>query len=289
EVPPARDEQAALLQVPPQTEEEMTINMQIDQDLLRLAEEDEGFALSQSGQRRMPEDSLLVETIIMEGDFVRTALDKELDDVVKTVADSGDDDPRRLLETYISKKEKVRGGRRKTDPPSYALVAGVAVLAFTLLAQAVHGYRDSLATYGAFNQTIGAAYRWFGDPLVPAWDVRGWRFESTSGSTEGNDEVLTIRSRISNQTSGSLPYPLLHISLTDRYEEIIGSKVLQPAEYLGAGTNTGEPVDAGEGFTALITVASLAREATGFKLNICYRDSPEQLRCVTEAFRRLPL
>jgi predicted Zn finger-like uncharacterized protein len=286
EVPRTEDEQAALLQVPAQTEEEMTINMQIDQDLLRLAETNSGFALSQSGQRRMPEDSLLVETIIMEGDFVRTALDKELDEVVRTVADSGDDDPRRLLETYISKKEKVRGGRRKSDPPSYALVAGAAVLAFTLLAQAVHGYRDSLATYGAFNQTIGAAYRWFGDPLVPAWDVRGWRFESTSGSTEGNDEVLTIRSRISNQTSGSLPYPLLHVSLTDRYEEIIGSRVLQPAEYLSEGTNTGQPVDAGDGFTAVITVSSLAREATGFKLNICYRDSPEQLRCATEDFRR---
>ena len=286
EVPAGEDERSDLLQVPPQTEEEMTINMQIDQDLLRIAAEDEGFALSQSGQRRMPEDSLLVETIIMEGDFVRTALDKELDEVVKTVADSGDVDPRRLLETYISKKEKVGGGRRKTDPPSYALVAGVAVLVFTLLAQAVHGYRDSLATYGAFNQTIGAAYRWFGDPLVPAWDVRGWRFESTSGSTEGDNEVLTIRSRISNQASGSLPYPLLHISLTDRYEEIIGSKVLKPAEYLGDGSNIGEPVDAGGAFTAIITVASLAREATGFKLNVCYRVSPEQLRCATEDFRR---
>lgn len=286
EVPPTKDEQAALLQVPAQTEEEMTINMQIDQDLLRLAETDAGFALSQSGQRRMPEDSLLVETIILEGDFVRTALDKELDEVVKTVADSGDDDPRRLLDTYLSKKENVRGGRRRTDPPGYAPIAGVAVLAFALLAQAVHGYRDSLATYGAFNQTIGAAYRWFGDPLVPAWDVRGWRFESTSGSTEGNDEILTIRSRISNQTSGSLPYPLLHISLTDRYEEIIGSKVLLPAEYLSEGTNAGQPVDAGDGFAAVITVASLAQEATGFKLNICYRDSPERLRCATEDFRR---
>ncbi|MEX0976867.1 MAG: DUF3426 domain-containing protein [Woeseia sp.] len=285
ETSPADDEHVTVAHVPPQTEEEMTINMQIDQDLLRLAEEDAGFALSQSGQRRMPQDSLLVETIIMEGDFVRTALDKELDEVVKAVADSGDDDPRRLLDTYISKKEKVRGGRRKTDPPGFAVVAGIAVLGLALLAQATHNYRDSLATYGAFNQTVGAAYRWFGDPLVPAWDVRGWRFESTSGSTEGNDEILTIRSRVSNQSSASLPYPLLHISLTDRYEEIIGSKVLQPAAYLSEGTNFAQPVAAGDGFTAVITVASLAREATGFKLNICYRETDQQLRCATEDFR----
>lgn len=271
--------------VPPQTEEEMTINMQIDQDLLRFAEEDAGFAATQSGVRRMPEDSLLVETIIMEGDFVRTALDKELDDAVRTVAESGDDDPRRLLDTYISSKEKIRGGRRKTDPPSYAAMAGIAALAIVLLAQAVHAYRESLATYGAFNQTIGTVYRWFGDPLVPAWDIRGWRFESTSGSTDAGDAVLTIRSRISNQSGGALPYPLLHVSLTDRYEEIIGSKVLQPAEYLDDSALAGDAVAAGDAFTAVITVASLAQTATGFKLNVCYRENDEQLRCATEDFR----
>jgi predicted Zn finger-like uncharacterized protein len=271
--------------VPPQTEEEMTINMQIDQELLRFAEEDAGFAATQSGVRRMPEDSLLVETIIMEGDFVRTALDKELDDAVRTVAESGDDDPRRLLDTYISSKEKIRGGRRRTDPPSYAAMAGIAALALVLLAQAVHAYRESLATYGAFNQTIGTVYRWFGDPLVPAWDIRGWRFESTSGSTDAGDAVLTIRSRISNQSGGALPYPLLHVSLTDRYEEIIGSKVLQPADYLDDSALAGGAVAAGDAFTAVITVASLAQTATGFKLNVCYRVNDEQLRCATEDFR----
>jgi predicted Zn finger-like uncharacterized protein len=271
--------------VPPQTEEEMTINMQIDQELLRFAEEDAGFAATQSGVRRMPEDSLLVETIIMEGDFVRTALDRELDEAVRTVAESGDDDPRRLLDTYISSKEKIRGGRRRTDPPSYAAMAGIAALAIVLLAQAVHAYRESLATYGAFNQTIGTVYRWFGDPLVPAWDIKGWRFESTSGSTDAGEAVLTIRSRISNQSGGALPYPLLHVSLTDRYEEIIGSKVLQPAEYLDDSARAGGAVAAGDAFTAVITVASLAQTATGFKLNVCYRENDEQLRCATEDFR----
>jgi hypothetical protein len=164
-------------------------------------------------------------------------------------------------------------------------MAGIAALAIVLLAQAVHAYRESLATYGAFNQTIGTVYRWFGDPLVPAWDIKSWRFESTSGSTDAGEAVLTIRSRISNQSGGALPYPLLHVSLTDRYEEIIGSKVLQPAEYLDDSARAGGAVAAGDAFTAVITVASLAQTATGFKLNVCYRENDEQLRCATEDFR----
>lgn len=269
-------------EVPPQTEEEMTINMQIDQDLLRLAAED-GFSSTLTGERRMPED-LLVETIVMEGDFVRSALDKELDAVAEKVG--ADDDPRLLLDTYIkSKEEHVRGGRRRTDPPSYAVISGVVVLGLVLVGQVVHAYRESLATYGAFDHTVGSVYRLLGEPLVPQWDVRGWRFEATSGSTDAADEILTIRSRISNQSGSDLPYPLLHVALTDRFEEVIGSRVLEPADYLAEGVATAQAVAAGEEFSATITVESVSAEATGFKLNVCYRQDAARLRCATEDFR----
>ena len=269
--------------VPIQTEEEMTINMQIDQDLMRLAAED-GFSSTLTGERRKPDD-LLVETIIMEGDFVRSALDKELDTVVEAVG-GADDDPRLLLDAYIkSNDQPVRGGRRRTDPPSHAVIAGVVVLGVLLLAQVVHAYRESLATYGVFDHTVGSLYRLLGEPLVPRWDVRGWRFEATSGSTDAADEVLTIRSRISNRSGGALPYPLLHVALTDRFEEVIGSRVLEPADYLPAGEPNEGPVAAGEEFSAVITVESVSAQATGFKLNVCYREDAARLRCATEDFR----
>lgn len=271
------------IEVPPQTEEEMTINLQIDQDLLRLAAE-EGFDSTLTGERRMPEDSLLVETIVMEGEFVRSALDKELDQVVETVG-GVDDDPRLLLDTYIKSNERVRGGRRRTDPPSYTVVASLVVLSVLLMGQVVHAYRESLATYGGFDRTVGSIYRLFGASLVPEWNVRGWRFEATSGSTDQADEILTIRSRISNQSGGELPYPLLHVALTDRFEEVIGSRVLEPADYLADGEDTSSRLAAGEEFSATITVESLSSEATGFKLNVCYREDAARLRCATEDFR----
>jgi hypothetical protein len=77
----------------------------------------------------------------------------------------------------------------------------------------------------------------------------------------------------------------LHVSLTDRWEEIIGSKVLEPAEYLAEGTDPAGRVDPGENFTALIRVEEPAPEATGFKLNVCYPESGGRVRCATEDFR----
>lgn len=269
--------------VPPQTEEEMTINMQIDQDLMRLAAE-EGFSSTLTGERKVLEDSLRVETIVMEGDFVRTALDKELDEVVEAVGGL-DDDPRLLLDNYIKSKERIRGGRRRTDPPSYTVIAGVVVLAVLLMAQVIHAYRESLATYGGFNHTVGSVYRLFGASLTPEWNVRGWRFEATSGSTDQADDVLTIRSRISNQSGGDLPYPLLHVALTDRFEEVIGSRVLEPTDYLGDKQGVMSTVAAGQEFGATITVESVSADATGFKLNVCYREDAARLRCATEDFR----
>jgi hypothetical protein len=99
------------------------------------------------------------------------------------------------------------------------------------------------------------------------------------------DEVLTISSRIANSSGKSLPYPLLHVSLTDRWEEIIGSKVLAPAEYLAGNVDHAGRVSPGADFTALVRVEAPAPEATGFKLNVCYPDTRDRVRCATEDFK----
>lgn len=288
--------------VPPQTEEEMTINMLIDQDLIRLAEQQEVFTSSRKLKRA--EDAPHVETIIMEGDFVRNALETDLlsgretggvdarglrdeaepgagkSRVPKSAVDDGD-----ILESYLKSNDRVRGGRRRSDPPSYRVIAGVAALALVLAAQVVHAYRDTLATYPMFERSIGPVYRLLGKPLNPVWDIRKWQFEATSGRTGETDEALTISSRLANSSSKALPYPLLHVSLTDRWEEIIGSKVLEPAAYLPGDADPSARVPPGQGFTALVRVEAPSPEATGFKLNVCYPEIGNRVRCATEDFK----
>jgi predicted Zn finger-like uncharacterized protein len=287
--------------VPPQTEEEMTINMLIDQDLIKLAAQQDVFTSTRTHGRL--EEAPHVETIIMEGDFVRNALEAELasapggknehassgaeghSSTRKVGAPDSPNDEDDILDTYVKNTDLVRGGRRRTDPTSYRVIAGVAALALVLAAQVVHAYRDSLATYQVFDRTIGSVYRLLGEPLNPDWNITEWQFEATSGRTDETDDVLTISSRLANNSSRALPYPLLHVSLTDRWEEIIGSKVLEPADYLEAKADTAARVPPGERFTATVRVEAPSPEATGFKLNVCYREPGNRVRCATEDFK----
>jgi hypothetical protein len=41
----------------------------------------------------------------------------------------------------------------------------------------------------------------------------------------------------------------------------------------------------GENFTAVITIDEPSVDATGFKLNVCYRAVPGKVRCATEDFK----
>ena len=165
------------------------------------------------------------------------------------------------------------------------MITGVVVLTLLLLAQIAHQSRDAFATVPAFNRAVGPVYRMLGKPLTPAWDIKGWRFEKTRGSENDEEDRLTIYTRIGNKSDKALPYPLLHVSLTDRFEEIIGSRVLEPGEYLAADADPRKPVAAGNTFDAVVTIDTPAPEATGFKLNVCYRLASGLLRCAIEDFK----
>ena len=168
---------------------------------------------------------------------------------------------------------------------NYRLVAGIAALVLVLIGQGLHQARNTLATIPAFNSLVGPMYRAVGQPLSPEWDITGWRFEATRGSTDEGDTNLTIYSRIGNKSDSPLPYPLIGISLTDRFEETIGSRILDPAEYLSNNLDPRKLVEPGNTFNAVITIQSPAEEATGFKLNVCYRESGGNLRCAIDDFK----
>lgn len=229
------------------------------------------------------EDSGEVETIIMEGEFIHDSQETARLHAEKE-ARNRFRDVKSLVDTYAASRG-MRGGRRSSDPAGHGVIAGTIFLALLLGGQLIHAYRETLSTYGLFNQTIGPVYRMLGNPVTPEWDIKGWQFEATNGSVADESEVLTIVSRIGNKSEQPLPYPLVHVSLTDRYEEIIGSRVLEPNEYLAGDLDPSKPVVFGENFTAVITIDAPSPDATGFKLNVCYRVNPTQVRCAIEDFK----
>jgi predicted Zn finger-like uncharacterized protein len=275
-------------ELPEQSEEEMTINQQIDQELLAAAAQDQDLKATIIGledpRDMFDEESADVETIIMEGDVVRGAMEREREKEKRERALARFDNAGNLIDSYAANRA-VRGGRRSTDPAGFGMIAVTALLALLIGVQVVHAYREELSTYDLFNNTIGPIYRMLGNPVTPEWDIKGWQFESTNGSVAEGEDVLTISSRIGNRSEQPLPYPLVHVSLTDRWEEIIGSRILEPSEYLTGNLDPSRPVVPGDNFTAVITVNDPSVDATGFKVNVCYRDSPGRVRCATEDFK----
>lgn len=275
-----------------QTEEEITMNMMIDQELLSLATEDkDGFASTiviaeeDAEDKAIEEppvaadelgDSTGFEEIVMEGEVVRTTLSD-----MKRQADMAN--AAELLAK--GRTQANEAGKTKSAGINSSMIGGLVVLILLLVIQIMHQSREALATMPTFNGLIGPIYRALGRPLQPAWDITGWRFEATKGSTDQNDSELTIYSRIGNKSDGPLPYPLIGISLTDRFEETIGSRVLDPAEYLATDLDPRKLVQPGNTFNAVISIQSPSDDATGFKLNVCYRLSAELLRCAIEDFK----
>jgi predicted Zn finger-like uncharacterized protein len=287
--------------VPPLTEEEQTINMQIDEDLLAIAVEDEdGFASTMvlpedAAEERAEEEKAAAdeppdereqalqdtgagfETIIMEGEAYRSALDDDKQEEQMAAAAAS-------LASVAESKRAAEEAELAARKRKYGIAAGITALALLLIGQYVHQARDSLATIPAFNSVVGPMYRAIGRPLSPDWDITGWRFEVTKGSTDEEDGALTVFSRIGNTSDSALPYPLIGISLTDRFEETIGSRVLDPADYLSNDLDPRKLVQPGNTFNAVITIESPSEEATGFKLNVCYRETGGSLRCAIEDF-----
>ena len=281
--------------LPEQTAEEKTLNMMIDEDLYAVAVEDEDGLKSTVALEKGKTEEVSkkpkkdkkknkktaqpqMETIVMEGDSVR-------DDEDKPAKPAGLGDP------GFGKPERkrpdipLRSGRRGTKPTSYGPIATVMLLVLILASQVIHNSREALATVPIFEKTIAPVYRMVGSPVTPAWDIKGWRFEATKGSTDTDDRVLTIYSRVGNKSQQALPYPLVHVSLTDRFEEVIGSRVLEPTEYLANNADPRLAIQPGDTFDAVIVIGSPSANATGFKLSVCYRMDNWQLRCAIEDFK----
>jgi hypothetical protein len=227
----------------------------------------------------------------MEGDLVKSSLHGELT-VSGVLEEMPPAEPaatpevqgKSLRDTYLRVRDGLPARREDVRPRRPLALAAALLLGVLLAAQIVHAHRRTLATRPAFADTVGVLYSRLGAPITPEWNVNGWQFETTSGGTDASDRILTISASVSNRTEHALPYPLLHVGLTDRYEEIVSGELLKPEQYLELRSAEGM-VDAGERFTATVTIAPVAPDVSGYKLNVCYPLSATKVRCATGAFR----
>jgi predicted Zn finger-like uncharacterized protein len=165
----------------------------------------------------------------------------------------------------------------------FALWLGAAVVAALLLAaQVVHHNREALTAHGPFAPLLRALYASIGAPLsgapdLAAFQLRQWGVTGDAAA----DATLRLRASILNTTAQLQPFPLLRVTLANRYGGALGARDFEPNEYLGRPVarllSPGEQVD------AILNILDPGKDAEGFEIDVCLRGGDKRIVCANDA------
>jgi predicted Zn finger-like uncharacterized protein len=173
-------------------------------------------------------------------------------------------------------------GRRGADRRPFRLwLSGALVAAFLLLVQLVHFNREWLMAHGPFGGALRAFYSAFDSGAAPpnlsAYQLRQWGVTGDPGA----NGTLRVRASILNAAAEPAPYPLLRVTLANRFGNRIGARDFEPAEYLGrpaAGL-----LGAGVRVDATLEILDPGKDAEGFEIDVCLRQSDRRIFCAGDA------
>jgi hypothetical protein len=97
----------------------------------------------------------------------------------------------------------------------------------------------------------------------------------------GANGTLRVRASIMNTAPELQPYPLLRVSLVNRFGSRIGAREFQPAEYLGHVV--ARMLAPGERVDATLDILDPGKDAEGFEIDVCLRTSEDKVVCAGDA------
>lgn len=156
-----------------------------------------------------------------------------------------------------------------------AVVAGIA-----LLAQSVHFWRADLADKPAFGAWLKPIYASAGNPIPETWDVSAYTVaKDTVSDYPEVAGALLVNATVANEADRAQPYPLLKITLLDRWGEPIGERFFAPTEYLENMRDAAELVQPGEKKQATVLIMDPGAGAVSYGIDACLRDNDNRLTC----------
>ncbi len=177
--------------------------------------------------------------------------------------------------------------REPTGGWRWPLTAGLLVLLLVLTAQGIHFWRDDLARHSIVGPWLLRAYAAAGLELSPPVDLAAFEIRQLGAA---NDPIqagrLKVRASIVNNAPFAQPYPLLRLSLQDRFGTTVGVRNLEPAEYLPGGS-AGAMLAPSRRADAEIVFVDPGRDAVGYELDVCLRDAGG-IRCSAELAGQRP-
>ena len=152
----------------------------------------------------------------------------------------------------------------------FILWLGAAVVsALLLVVQVVHQNREWLA-HGPFGAGMPAP------ASLSAYQLRQW---GVTGDPDANG-TLKVRASILNTAAQLQPYPLLRVTLADRFGKGIGARDFEPSEYVGKPT--ARLLAPGERVDATLQILDPGKNAEGFEIDVCLRSADHRITCAND-------
>jgi predicted Zn finger-like uncharacterized protein len=162
-------------------------------------------------------------------------------------------------------------------------IGAAVVSALLLIAQIMHQNREWFVAHahGPFGAGVRALYGAVGAPLpapasLSAYQLRQW---GVTGDPDANG-TLRVRASILNTAAQLQPYPLLRVTLADRFGKRIGARDFEPAEYLGKPT--ARLLTPGERVDATLEILDPGKNAEGFEIDVCLRGVDQRISCAND-------
>ncbi len=180
-------------------------------------------------------------------------------------------------------------GSQDTAPQQarpYRWLAGSMVLVAILSLQATHFFRAELANQPVIGPLVRSGYSALGSEITPKWDLEQYKILDWTATTEpgaGDDDTLTITARIRNDGPAAQPYPNIRLELKDRWEQTVGRRSFEPAEYLPADHRGNSLMAAGTTVPARLDVVDRKEDAYGFELDVCVKAAAGRVACKSDA------
>jgi len=179
--------------------------------------------------------------------------------------------------------ERRTAGRADGERRPFLLWLSAALMAaLLLLVQIVHFNREWLIAHGPFGAALRALYAGLGSsvaapPNLAAYQLRQWGVTGDPGA----NGTLRVRASILNAAAEPAPYPLLRVTLANRFGKRIGARDFEPAEYLASPA--ARLLGPGERVDATLEILDPGKDAEGFEIDVCLRRSDQKIACAGDA------
>ncbi len=189
---------------------------------------------------------------------------------------------REMLAGYEEAKLPDLTAPRVRGLPFAAWLTAALLLTLLLGAQIIHQNRQWFAAHVPVDSRLRPLYGWLGVALptpaiLSSYQLRQW---GVTGDPSANG-TLRVRASILNTAAQLQPYPLLRVTLANRFGAPLGARDFEPAEYLGKPTV--RMLAPGERVDATLDILDPGKDAEGFEIDVCLRGADQKIACAGDA------